>query len=259
MSEVPANPAVCSPSARGNVNSKWPRSSVIVAKRLSGENTSARLIGSCDTLFTTVPRRLSVCSMPAVLLCADNRATLLQQERAIPKASALRERGERIRFSVHSNFPEQTAMVGFLSHPNYGMFRTSLVSSRALAASFSSIKPDSATRRNGRTRHFHSSHHAITPGWSSTRKLSQRLTARPLNLTVTWPSSPLTGNGVRAKGKLIMFSGVQFCRSVSWGARKSVRGQRGAKSVPSEAPGRGNDSWERVKTPRRPKKAAVRH
>src|SRR5882762_11914782 len=136
MFEVPANPAVFSPSARGNVNSKWPRSSVMVANWLSGENTSARLIGSCVTLFTTVPRRLSVCSMPALLLCADNRVMLLQQERAIPKASALRERGERIHFSVHSNFPEQTAMVGILSRPIMACFEHRLSLAGSLQRAF---------------------------------------------------------------------------------------------------------------------------
>jgi len=44
-------------------------------------------------------------SMPVVLLCADNRAVLPQQERAMPKVSALRERGECIYFSVHRNIP----------------------------------------------------------------------------------------------------------------------------------------------------------
>src|SRR6266850_412417 len=136
MSEVPANPAVFSPSGRGNVNSKWPRSSVMVAKRLSGENTSARLIGSCVMLFTTVPRRLSVCSMPAVLLCAHNRVMLLQQERAIPKASNLREGDERVHFTVHSNFPEQTAMVGILSPPIMACFEHRLSLARPCSEPF---------------------------------------------------------------------------------------------------------------------------
>src|SRR2546430_5229704 len=50
ISELPASPAVFSLSPRGNVNSKWPPSSVIVAKRVSGESTSARAIGSCGAL-----------------------------------------------------------------------------------------------------------------------------------------------------------------------------------------------------------------
>ena len=165
MFEVPANPAVFSASGRGNVNSKWPRSSVIVAKRLSGENTSARLIGSCVKLFKTMPRRLSVCSMPVVVLCADNRVMLLQQDRAaIPKASALRDRGEHIYVSVHSNFPEQTAMVGILSPPLWHVLNvTCLQPEPGLCSELF------ATRGSGGTRHFNSSHHAIAPGWSAWR------------------------------------------------------------------------------------------
>ena len=65
-----------------------------------------------------------MCSMPAVLLCPDNCVMLLHQESAIPKATALRERGERICFSVCSNLPEQTAMTGMISALYYGMSRT---------------------------------------------------------------------------------------------------------------------------------------
>jgi len=133
-----------------------------VAKRLSGENTSARLIGSCVKLFKTVPRRLSVCSMPGVVLCADNRVMLLQQERpAMPKASALSDRGERIYFAVHPNFPEQTPMVGIPWAAIMAYFERNLSSTGLCTELF-------ATRRSSGTWHFNSRHHAITPGCSAT-------------------------------------------------------------------------------------------
>jgi hypothetical protein len=74
----------CPGSERGKLNSNWPRSPVIVAKRLSGECTSARPIGSCVTLFITVPRRVSVCAAAEALLCPDKRIALLQQKRNMP-------------------------------------------------------------------------------------------------------------------------------------------------------------------------------
>ena len=51
----------------------------------------------------------------------------------MPKAIALRERSKRVYFSVHSNFPEQTAMVGILSLPlchvsNFTRLQTGLCS-----------------------------------------------------------------------------------------------------------------------------------
>jgi hypothetical protein len=85
----------------------------------------------------------------------------------MPKASALIERSKRMYFFVHSNFPEQTAMVGILSSPIMPCFERHSFTNVPLQASFF------AARTSGRTRHFHSSHHAITPELSATRKFPE--------------------------------------------------------------------------------------
>ena len=77
----------------GNVNSKCPSLSVKVAKRLSGENTSARSIGSCVRLFTTVPRMLSVSAFSVCRPCPTACLTVRkQQESATTKPNPLRHR-----------------------------------------------------------------------------------------------------------------------------------------------------------------------
>src|SRR5260370_28519542 len=94
--------------------------------------------------------------------------TLFRSDKSIPKVSALSDRGERIRFSVHSNFPEQTAMVGILSPPLWHVPNVNCPHTGLCSELF-------ASGRSGGTRHFDSSHRVITPGWSRTRKLSSRL------------------------------------------------------------------------------------
>src|SRR6266481_8698012 len=62
-------------SAFGKVNSNWPSLFVNVAKRLSGEKTRAREIGSLVTLLITMPRMVSVLSD---VDCAEHRVTRRQ-------------------------------------------------------------------------------------------------------------------------------------------------------------------------------------
>src|SRR5260370_19470448 len=62
-------------SAFGNVNSNWPSLFVNVAKRLSGEKTRAREIGSRVTLLITMPRMVWVLSDAD---CAEDRVARRQ-------------------------------------------------------------------------------------------------------------------------------------------------------------------------------------
>src|SRR5260370_37250567 len=62
-------------SAFGNVNSNWPSLFVNIAKRLSGEKTRAREIGSRVTLLITMPRMVSGLSHAD---CAEDRAARRQ-------------------------------------------------------------------------------------------------------------------------------------------------------------------------------------
>src|SRR5260370_37325372 len=90
--------------------------------------------------------------------------TLFRSDKAIPKASALSDRGKRIRFSVHSNFPEQTAMVGILSPPLWHVLDVTRLRMGLCSELF-------ATGRSGGISHFGFGHPVKNPGRSRTRKL----------------------------------------------------------------------------------------
>jgi hypothetical protein len=98
-----ASPGATAPagsaSASANTNSKWPRSSVKVAKRLSGENTSARAIGSWVSLFRTVPRMVLLSCWTIPLVCAHSGSIAAQlQRKTVPSERTLNGRGPNIHF-----------------------------------------------------------------------------------------------------------------------------------------------------------------
>jgi hypothetical protein len=101
------------------VNSKRPRSSVMVAKLLSGESTRARLIGSCVTEFMTTPRMRSGGSV-LVALWAANCGRALEKS-VIAKPIAVRKQRREIAVFLRVNSSKRSCMCSDL-RGHYDMF-----------------------------------------------------------------------------------------------------------------------------------------
>src|ERR1700688_2147005 len=114
------NAGPCGGSGGGKMNSKRPRSSVMVAKLLSGEKTSARLTGSCVTEFMTTPRMRSGGSVGVALWAASRGGSL--KKSVIAKATAVREQRRKTAAFLRVDSSKQSCMCSDFARALYDMF-----------------------------------------------------------------------------------------------------------------------------------------